>query len=94
MKSSTSVISPSRKEQYKAKIKAKVKLKVEKRLAKFNVQFEDLKTRLMNLKQDIESINTRMVPFQLHTKIKWVEEINNILLLVNSFPIGEQKKEE
>ena len=94
MKPSISVVSPSRREQYKAKIKARVKLKVAKKLAKFNVQFEDLKTRLLNLKQDIESINTRMIPFQLHTKMKWVEEVNNMLLLINSFPIGEQKKEE
>lgn len=94
MKTSLPVTVPSRKDRLKAKIRARVKLKVEKRLIKFSTQIEELKTRLSNLKLDIESINTRMTPFQPHTKMKWIDELNNILLIINSFPVEEQKKEE
>src|SRR6266446_7484834 len=82
MKSKTDILPLSnRRERLKAKIRAKVRLRLQKELAKVILQMDSYIERLKIVQQELDSFNPRFHQLQTHTKAKWTNELQSIILV-------------
>ncbi len=75
----------------KAKRKAKVQFELGKLMTNNKEIVIALQNRLEILKQDIESLNPRFNPLQIHTKVKWVEELRLAIAQLNELELGKEE---
>jgi hypothetical protein len=72
---------PDKKERYRKRVEQELA----KQLRGWLDRMEGFRMRLQLLREDIESVNPRFSPIQLHTKTKWVNEVSDLIVEFDKF---------
>lgn len=72
---------PDKRERYRKRVEQELG----KQLRGWLDRLEGFRMRLQLLREDIESVNPRFQPIQLHTKTKWVNEVSDLIVEFDKF---------